>query len=151
MLVWLTRGQAGDATPKNLAGYNFIIKGKVRRGRRISLSFLSVCVLSRFSHVQLYATLWTAARQTPLFMRFSRQEYWSGLLCPRPGDLSDPGSEPTSRMSPALAGRFLTTSPTWEATFLSKHHVCIILSSSRLVRRVFLSLHGQGSSKIYCF
>ena len=141
MLVWFTRGQAGDATPKNLAGYNFIIKGKVRRGRRISLSFLSACVLSCFSHVQLYATLWTAACQTPLFMRFSRQEYWSGSLCPHPGDLPDPGSEPASCMSPALAGGFLTTSPTWEATFLSKHHVCIILSSSRLVMGVFLSLH----------
>ena len=141
MLVWFTRGQAGDATPKNLAGYNFIIKGKVRRGRRISLSFLSACVLSCFSHVQLYATLWTAACQTPLFMRFSRQEYWSGSLCPHPGDLPDPGSEPVSCMSPALAGGFLTTSPAWEATFLSKHHVCIILSSSRLVMGVFLSLH----------
>ena len=48
-------------------------------------------------------------------MGFSRQEYWSGLLWPPPGDLPDPGIEPTSLESPALAGRFLTTSATWEA------------------------------------
>ena len=43
-------------------------------------------------------------------MGFSRQEYWSGLPCPAPGDLPDPGIEPTSLTSPALAGRFFTTS-----------------------------------------
>ena len=48
-------------------------------------------------------------------MGFSRQEYWSGLPFPPPGDLPDPGIEPTSLMSPALAGRFFTTSATWEA------------------------------------
>ena len=47
-------------------------------------------------------------------MEFSRQEYWSGLLCPPPGDLPDPGIEPVSPISPALAGRFFTTSATWE-------------------------------------
>ena len=61
------------------------------------------CVLSHFSHVWLFATLWTVAHQTPLSMGFSRQEYWSGLPCLRPEDLSDPGVEPTSLMSPALA------------------------------------------------
>ena len=53
--------------------------------------------------------------QAPLSMRFSRQEYWSGLPCPPPGDLPDPGIKPTSLMSPALAGGFFTTSTTWEA------------------------------------
>ena len=43
------------------------------------------------------------------------QEYWSGLPFPSPGDLPDPGVEPTSLVSPALAGRFFTTSVTWEA------------------------------------
>ena len=54
-------------------------------------------------------TPWTVACQAPLSMGFSRQEYWSGLPCPPPGDLSDPGTEPTSLMSPSLAGRFFTT------------------------------------------
>ena len=46
---------------------------------------------------------------------FSRQEYWSGLPCPPPGDLPDPGIEPWSLASPALAGGFFTPSATWEA------------------------------------
>ena len=48
-------------------------------------------------------------------MRFSRQEYWSELLCPPPGDLPHPGIEPVSLRSPALVGNFFTTSATWEA------------------------------------
>ena len=58
--------------------------------------------------------LGTVAFQGPLSMRFSRQEYWSGLLCPPPGDLPNPGIELESLMPPALVGRFLTTSTTWE-------------------------------------
>ena len=50
-----------------------------------------VCVLSRFSHVQLFATVWTVAHQAPLSVGFSRQEYWSGLPCPPPGEFPDPG------------------------------------------------------------
>ena len=53
-------------------------------------------------------TPWTVARQAPLSMRFPRQEYWSGLPFPSPGDLPNPGTEPTS---PALAGRFFNTEP----------------------------------------
>ena len=64
--------------------------------------------------VQLLVTLWTVACQPPLFMRFSRQEYWSGLPCPPPGDLSDSGIEPMPLTSPALAGRFFIPSATWE-------------------------------------
>ena len=75
----------------------------------------SVQVLSYFSRVQLFATPWTAACQAPLSMRFSRQEYWSGLPCPPPGDLPDPGIETPSPTSAALAGGFFTTSTTWEA------------------------------------
>ena len=62
-----------------------------------------------------FATPQTIAHQVPLSMRFSRQEYWSGLLCPPPEDLLDPGIEPGSSMSSALAGRFYTTSTTWKA------------------------------------
>ena len=63
-----------------------------------------------FSHVQLFATPWTAARQASLSIGFSRQEYWSGLPFPSPGALSDPGMEPTFLKSPALVGTaFFTT------------------------------------------
>ena len=61
------------------------------------------------------ATPWTVARQVPLTMEFSWQEYWSGLPFPLPGDLPDPGIEPESLASPALAGGFFTTNTTWEA------------------------------------
>ena len=73
------------------------------------------CVLSRFSHVRLFATSWTVALQAPLSVGLSRQEYWSGLPSPPPGDLPDPGIEPVYLMSPASAGRFFTTSAAWEA------------------------------------
>ena len=75
-------------------------------------------LLSHFSHVWLFTTLWTVARQAPVSVGFSRQEYWSGLPCPFPGDLPDLGIEPTSLRSPALAGGFYTTSATWEADYL---------------------------------
>ena len=71
--------------------------------------------LSHFSHVWPFATLWTIALQAPLSMTFSRQEYWSGLPCPSSAYLPDSAIEPSSLMSPALAGRFYTTSDTWEA------------------------------------
>ena len=73
------------------------------------------CMLSRFSDVQLCATLWIAACQSPLTMGFSRQEYWSGLPCPPPGDLSDPGVELLSLSSTALTDVLFPTSATWEA------------------------------------
>ena len=60
-------------------------------------------------------TPWTVALQASMSMGFSRQEYWSGLPCPLQGDLPDPGIEPMSLISPTLAGRFFTTSATWEA------------------------------------
>ena len=72
-------------------------------------------VFSHFSLVQLFATPWTVAHQSSLPMRFSRQEYWSVLPFPPPGDLPDPGFEPVSLMSPALAGGFFTINATWEA------------------------------------
>ena len=58
---------------------------------------------------------WTVARQAPLSLGFSRQEYWKGLPCPPLGDLPDPWIEPGSPVSPARAGGFSTTVATWEA------------------------------------
>ena len=66
-------------------------------------------MLSHFSHVRLFATPWTIARQAPLSMEFSRQEYWSGFPFSYPGYLPDLGIKPTSPVSPALAGGFFTT------------------------------------------
>ena len=67
-----------------------------------------------FSRVWLFVTLCTIALQAPWSMEFSRQEFWSGLPCPSPGDLPDPGIEYVSLTSPVLVSRFFTTSATWE-------------------------------------
>ena len=67
----------------------------------------------------LFVTLWTIPNQAPLSMGFSRQEYWSGLPCPPPGNLPDPRIKPESLMPPALAGRFFTTSATWKGQGIS--------------------------------
>ena len=68
-----------------------------------ALMVICMCVLSRFNHVQFFATPWTVACQAPLSMGFSRQEYWSGLPRPPPGELRNPRS--LSFMFPALAGK----------------------------------------------
>ena len=78
--------------------------------------WICTCVLSHFSRVQLFATLWTVAHQAPLSMGVSRQEYWSGLTCP-PGDLPNPRIKPASFISPKLTSRFFSTSATCEAYF----------------------------------
>ena len=73
---------------------------------------------SRFSNVRLSAIPWTVAHQAPLSVGFSRQEYWSGLPWPPPGDPSNPEIEPMSLTSPALAGKFFTIAPS------GKSHNC---------------------------
>ena len=95
----------------------------------ITLFFtFSVCVPSHCSHVWLFATLWTEAHWAPLSMKFSRQEYWSGLPCPPPGHLPDPGIEPKSVTLPALAGQLFTMSATWEASCLISGNCFWLLS-----------------------
>ena len=86
-------------------------------------------VLSRYSRVRLFVTLWTLALQAPLSLGFSRQEHWSGLPCPPPGHLSDPRIKPASLMSPALAGGFFNTSATWEAPPSSFFNSSLLLKS----------------------
>ena len=72
-----------------------------------------MCVQLLF-HVQLFVALWTVAHKAPLSMEFPRQEYWSELPFPTPGDLPNSGIKHVSLASPALAGGFFTTSITWE-------------------------------------
>ena len=69
-----------------------------------------MCVFS-LSHIQLSVAPWTVASQAPLSMEISRQEYWSGLPFLTSVDLPNPGIEPMSLASPALAGGFSTTEP----------------------------------------
>ena len=88
-------------------------------------------LLLSFNHcyVQFFATLWTAACQAPLSMGFHRQECLSGLPLPAPGDLPDPGIEPTSLTSPALAGGFFTTSTAWEAHGRLEREISLIFQT----------------------
>ena len=89
-------------------------------------------VHSYASHVWLFEAPWTAAHQAPLSIGFPRQEYWSGLPFPSPGNLHDPGIKPTSHVSPTLAGEFFTntSSANWEARWIScgiSQAICWIL------------------------
>ena len=68
-------------------------------------------MLSHLSRVQLFVTPWTVAHQAPVSMGVSRQEHWSGLPFPPPGDLPDPGAEPAPPVSPVSASRLFTTEP----------------------------------------
>ena len=79
--------------------------------------------MCRHTRLCLLATPWPVARQAPLSLRFSGQEHWSGWPFPPPGDLPHPGTELTSLMSPALGGRFFTTSTTWEAPYTYIQHL----------------------------
>ena len=76
---------------------------------KVSHCFHCFLIYLPWSHVQLFMTPWTATRQAPLSMGFSRQEYWSGLLFPSPGDLPNPGIEPGF---PALQVDSLPSEPT---------------------------------------
>ena len=87
--------------------------------KNIWLLTLYVCDLSHFSHVRLFATLWTIVSQDPQSMRFSRQEYWSGLPHTSPGDLLDPGIKPAFLNSPILVGWFfLPIAPPRKSNYL---------------------------------
>ena len=107
------------------------------------LNNTSCCVLSHFSSVQLIATPWTVALQFPLFMGFSRQEYWSGLPCPPPGDLPSSGIKLTFLLSPALAGGFFTTSATREVPNNTLPQLLIFCCQRDVLAR------GKGSSHLF--
>ena len=103
-------------------------------------------MLSHFSHVQLFVTLWTVAHQAPLPMGFSRQEYWSGLPYPPPVDLFDPEIELTSLMSPALSGGCFTMSASWEA---SNHKGMRIVDHLRcLLRNLYASQESRVRTRL---
>ena len=84
-------------------------------------------VLSHFSRVRLFVTLWTVAHWAPLSMEFSRQEYWRGLPFPSPEDLPDPGIKPASSESPALTGRFFASAPPRKLPLMPNflHDICL--------------------------
>ena len=109
------------------------------------------CMLSCFSCVQVCATVRTAAHQAPLSMGFSRQENWSGLLCPPPESLPNPRIQPASLMSPALAGGFFTTSATWETcscVYQSQNNYSVYIVRKKAINP-FLVLHRQAVNTLH--
>ena len=94
-----------------------------------------MCVYVSHSVVSDSVNSWTVAHKAPLSMGFSRQEYWSGLLCHTPGDLPDAGIVPKSLRSPSLAGGFLTTNATWEA-LISRYMVTKISNNTNLKNHI---------------
>ena len=100
---------------------------------------------NHLSCVRLFVTLWTIAHQAPVSMKYSRQEYQSGLPCPPTGDLSHPGIEPVSSMSPALAGEFLTTSAT-----IRKGNKKTILYMIASKRTKYLGINLTKEIKDFC-
>ena len=91
--------------------------------------YMLLLLLSHFRYVRISVTLWTVNFQGPLSMGLSRQEYWSGLLCPPPGDLPDPGIEPTSPVSPVLQVESLPTEPPGKPTHIYTKYICTEVST----------------------
>ena len=87
-----------------------------------------------FSHIRFFAAPWTVACQTPLSMGLFRQEYWSGLPFPPPGNLPNWGIKPASSASPSLAGGFFTTEQHGKPTYLS-----LLPTYSRMFRELYQS------------
>ena len=96
--------------------------------------YIPVCMVSRFSHVRLFATPWTVACQAPLSVESSRQEYWSRLPCPPPGDLPNWGIETLSPASPALQADSLPTKPPGKPDYIP--------CKTKLLDKVFLICHS---------
>ena len=93
--------------------YNYFRPVTISLVQAIFISLVHAFMLSRFRCVQLFVTPWTVAHQTSLSMGFSRRECWSGLPCPPPEHLPNPGIKPVSLMSPVLGSRFFTTSTSY--------------------------------------
>ena len=108
------------------------------------------------SCVWLFATPWTAARQAPLSMEFSRQEYWSGLSFPTPGDFPKPQIRPMSLACPTLAGRFFTTEPPGKPTTLRNSPIvsCFWSSDSKFIyvdlMNIEITLHIFCACSLVC-
>src|SRR5574337_1166978 len=101
-------------------------------------------VLSHFSCIRLFVTLWTIALQAPLSMGFSRQEYWGGLPCSPPGDLPNPGIKPASTVAPALQADCLPLS------HQGSLYVCVYIYINTHIYHIFF-IHSSAEGHLGCF
>ena len=96
---------------------------KQNDNRLITVLIIKSYIMLVLSCVWLSVTPWAVAHQAPLSMGFSRQEYWTGLPFPPPGDLPNSGMEP---LSPALEGKFFPTEPSEKPQIIHTYHKKII-------------------------
>ena len=104
-------------------------------------------MLSFFNCVRPPETTWTVAHKIPLFMGFSRQEYWSELPFPPSGNLPNSGIKPTFLTSPALASGFFTTSTVPANPFKARRHLPSATYSSSYVPRISIQWEGEKGGK----
>ena len=97
----------------------------------------ALCVLSCFSHVQLFAILLTVDCQAPLSVGLSRQGYWSGLPCPPPGDLPDPETEAMSLIPPAMAEGSLPLALSRKPIFILRTGKLLVKLSSEVIWKAY--------------
>ena len=102
------------------------------------------------NHVQLFVTPWTIARQAPLSMEFSRQEYWRGLPFSTPGDLPSPGMEPMSLVSPLLADRFFTTVPLGSSNYICSTHLYFGSNDNHAQQLLCVCRNCEQMYEIFC-
>ena len=117
-VLWLYKDLYTRESVYHLLGWFHISWDRQRLILRLPLdpqAFLMLFFIWQYaqslSRVRLFATPWTVARQAPLSLGFSKREYWSGLPCPSPGNLSHPGIQPVSPLSLSLASGFFTIVP----------------------------------------
>ena len=144
-LIWFVYVFMGRVLHMELSGSEDLhtSRQKLKWGNKIPAEVLCVVCAQLLSQVWLSVTPWTVARQAPLSMEFSRQEYWSGLLLPSPGNLPDPGIEPTS----ALAGGVITAEPPGKPQQRFTRGNTQPPWAARLVKR---ALKGESSSSGSC-
>jgi len=107
-----------------------------------------VAVVQFLSHVRLFVTPWTVACQAPLSMRYSRQEYWSGLTFSSPGDLPNPGIKPAS---PALKVDILSPEPPGNVITMSNYCCSDILILNLIFCEYFYSQSGSQLPLLYYY
>ena len=122
ILVWVaitfSRGSSWPRDRTQVLHFRQILyhlRHQASPGAYVCIFIFVHCMLSHFSHIQCFAALWTIACQAPLSMGFSRQEYWSGLLCYTPGALPYPRIKLVSLNISCIAGEFFITSAAREA------------------------------------
>ena len=110
------------------------------------------CMLSHFSRVRLFVTLWTVAHEAPLSMGIENPpEYWSGLPCPSPGTLPDPGIESVSLTSPILASGFFTTRATCiQSQFHGRKYGSKFLGNCKKLYRLHILVNYKGLCILPC-